>query len=70
MSHLEVFFDKGFACFHLCWVEGIDLGDFGSEVWVKFNGVVIGMIRGELIMGFLREDVLEVFAPVRYNQFS
>ena len=48
-----MFFDKGFAHFHLCWVEGIDFGDLGSEVWVEFNGVVVETMRGELIMGFL-----------------
>ena len=48
-----MFFDEEFACFHFCWVEGIDLGDFGSEAWTEFDDVVIGMMRGKLIMGFL-----------------
>ena len=48
-----MFFDKGFACFHLCWIEGINFGNLGSEVWVKFDGVVIGTMRGKLVMGFL-----------------
>ena len=70
LHHLKVFFNKGFARFHLCWVEGIDFGDLGSEVWVEFNGVVIGTMRGELIMGFLQEDIFKVLAPVGYNWFS
>ena len=70
MSHLEVFFNKGFACFQLCWIEGIDLGNLGSEIWAKFNSVVIGTMRGKLIMGFLREDILEVLAPIGYNWFG
>ena len=45
LSCLKVLLHKGLACFHLCWVEGVNFGDFGSEVWVKFNGVVIGTIR-------------------------
>ena len=46
-----MFFDKGFACFHLCWVERIDFGDLGGEVRVKVNGVVIGAMGRELVMG-------------------
>ena len=65
-----MFFNKGFACFHLHWVEGIDLGDLWSEVRAEFNGMVIGTMRGELVMGLLREDVLEVLAPVKYDRFS
>ena len=48
-----MFFDKGFTHFHFCWVESIDFGNLGGEVWVKFNGVVIGAMRRELVMGFL-----------------
>ena len=44
-SHLKVLLHKGLAHFHFCWVEGVNFGDFGSEVWVKFNGVVIGTMR-------------------------
>ena len=53
LSHLEVFFDKGSAHFHLHWVERVDLGNLGNEVWVKFNGVVIGTMGRKLIMDFL-----------------
>ena len=52
-SCLKMFFNKGFTCFHVCWVERIDFGDLGGEVWVKFDGVVIGAIRKELVMGLL-----------------
>ena len=37
---------------------------------MEFNGVVIGTMRGELIMGFLQEDIFKVLAPVGYNWFS
>ena len=50
-SCFEVFFDKGFACFHLSWVERVDFGDLGGEVWVKFDGVVIGVMGRELVVG-------------------
>ena len=50
-SCFEMFFDKGFARFHLCWVEGINFGNLESEVWAKFNGVVVGTMRGELVVG-------------------
>ena len=46
-----MFFDKGFTCFHLCWVERIDFGDLGGEVWAKFDGVVIGVMERELVVG-------------------
>ena len=48
-----MFFDKGFTHFHLCQVERIDIGDLGGEVWTKINGVVIGAMGRELVMGFL-----------------
>ena len=65
-----MFFDKGFACFHLCWIERINFGDLRGEVWMKFNGVVIGTMRRELVMGFLGEDIFEVLAPVGYDRIS
>ena len=34
---------------------------------MKFNGVVIRTMRRELVMGFLREDICEVFAPFGYD---
>ena len=46
-----MFFDKGFTCLHLCWVERIDFGNLGGEVWAKFDGVVIGAMGRELVMG-------------------
>ena len=62
-------FDEVFTGFHLCWVEGVDFGNFGDKVRAKFNGVVIGMMRGELVMGFLRKDTHKVFAPFRDDWF-
>ena len=53
LSCLKVFFDKRFTHFHLCWVERVDLGNFGGEVWTKFNGMVIRAMRGKLVMSFL-----------------
>ena len=47
-----MFFNKGFTGFHFCWVEGIDFGDLGGEVWVKFDGMVIGAMGRELVVGF------------------
>ena len=69
-SSLQMFFDERFACFHFCWIERIDLGNLGSEVGIKFDCVVVGAMGRELIMGFLREDVLEVLAPLRYGWFN
>ena len=48
-----MFFHEGLTGFHLCWVERVDLGDLGGEVQTKFNGMVIGAMRRELVMGFL-----------------
>ena len=65
-----MFLNEGFACLHFCQVEQVDLSDLRSEVRVKFNCVVIGTMGRELIMSFLEEDVLEVLAPFRYDQFN
>ena len=62
-----MFFNKGFAGFHLHWVERIDLGNLGGKVWAKFDGMIIGVMRGELVMGFLQEDICKVIAPFRYD---
>ena len=51
MSCFKVFFDKGFASFHLCWVERIDFGNLGGEVRAKVDGMVIGVMWRELVMG-------------------
>ena len=48
-----MFFNKGFACFHFCWIERINFGDLGGEVWVEVDDVVIGAMRREFVMGFL-----------------
>ena len=53
MSCLKMFFNKGFTCFHFYWIERINFGDLGGEVWAEFNGMVIGAMRWELVMGFL-----------------
>ena len=53
MTSFEVFFNKRFARLHLCWIERIDFGDFGGEVWVEFYGMVIRMMRREFVVSFL-----------------
>ena len=50
-SCFKVFFNKEFAHFHLCWVERIDFGDLGGEVRAEVNGMVIGAMWRELVMG-------------------
>ena len=52
-SSFQMFFNKGFAHLHLCWVEQIDLGDLRSEIRTKFNGMVIGTVGRELVVSFL-----------------
>ena len=69
-SGFQMFLDEGFACLHFHWVEQIDLGDLGSEVGMKFDCVVVGVMGRELIMGFLGEDILEVLALFRYSWFD
>ena len=66
-SSSKMFLNEVITGFHFCWVEGVDFGNFGDKVRVKFNDVVIGMMGGELVMSFLREDIHKVFAPFRYN---
>ena len=69
-SGFQVFFNEGFTCLHLRWIERIDFGDLWNEVGAKFNGVVIGAMRGKLIMGFLGENISKVRTPVRYGRFN
>ena len=70
LSCLKVFFNKRFTGFHFCRVERVDFGDFGNKVWAKFDGMIIRAMRGELVMGFLREDISKVFAPFWYNRLN
>ena len=37
---------------------------------MKFDGVIIGVVRRELVMSLLRENICEVVAPLRYDKFS
>ena len=37
---------------------------------MKFNGVIIRVVGGKLVMGCLGEDISEILAPVRYNWFD
>ena len=65
-----MFFNKGFACLHFCWIEQVDLGNFGGEVRTKFDGMVIGVMGGKLVMGFLRENICKALAPFRYCRLN
>ena len=58
-----MFFNEGFTSFHLSWVEGVDFGNLGNQVRVKFNDVIIGAMKGKLVMGLFREDICKVFTP-------
>ena len=53
LSHSEMFFNESFTSFHLGWVEGVDFGNLGDKVRMEFDGMVIGALRRELVMGFL-----------------
>ena len=64
-----MFFNKVFASLHFCQVERVDFHDFGNKVRAKFDGVVIRVVRGKLVMDFLGEDIGEVFAPFWYDWF-
>ena len=59
-----MFFNKGFTSFCLCWVKRVDLGNFEDKVRAEFNGMIIGVMRREMVMGFLREDICKVFTPL------
>ena len=65
-----MFLNKGFTGFHLCQVKRIDLGNLGDKIQAKFDGIIIGMMGGKLVMGFLREDIGKVFAPFQYDWFD
>ena len=64
-----MFFNEGFTSFHLRWVERVDFGDLGGKVRMEFDGMIIGMMGGKLVMGFLREDICEIVTPSQYDWF-
>ena len=64
-----MFLNEILASLHFHQVDGVNFGNFGDEVRVQFNGVVIRLVKRKLIMGFLREDTHKVFAPFRYDWF-
>ena len=64
-----MFFNESFASLHLHWVERVDLGNFRDKVRTEFDGMVMGTMGGELVMGFLREDICKVFTPFWNNWF-
>ena len=41
-----MFFDKGLASFHLCWIERVNFCNLGGEVRMKVDGMVIGAMGG------------------------
>ena len=64
-----MFFNEVLTGLHFCQVEAVDFCKFGNEVRVKFDGVVIGMMRRELIVGFLQKDIHKISTPFRYEWF-
>ena len=40
-----MFFDKGLASLHFSWIKRVDLGNLGDKVGVKFDGMIIGVVR-------------------------
>ena len=64
-----MFFNEIFTSLHFSQVERVDLGDFGDKVRAQFNGMVVGMMERELVMGLLREYIHEVFTPLWYDWF-
>ena len=65
-----MFLDEGFASFHLRWVKKVDFGNFGDKVRLKFNGVIVGMVGGKLVMCLLREHICKLIAPSWYDWFG
>ena len=64
-----MFLNEGLASLSFGWVEGVDLGNLGDKVRAKFNGVIIGVMRRKLVMGFFREDICKVFTPFQDDWF-
>ena len=50
-SCFKVLFDESFASFHLHWIQQVDFGNFRDKVRAKFNGMIIGAMGRELVMG-------------------
>ena len=65
MSGLEMFLHKGLAGLFFFGVQRVNLGDFGYKRRFKVYGVTIGAVGRKDIICFLREHVVEVFAPFR-----
>ena len=64
-SSLKVFVYKRFTCVLLFRVKRVYFSDFWNERGFKVNGVVIGSVRREDIMGLLRKYIFEIGAPIR-----
>ena len=60
-----MFIDESLACFLFLWVKRIYFSDLWNERGFEINGVVIWSMRGENIMGLLREPVFEIRTPIR-----
>ena len=64
-SGLKVFVYKRLACVLFLRVKRVYFSNFRNERGFKVDGMVVGSVRRENIVGFLREYVFEVRAPGR-----
>ena len=53
MTHLEMFFDEGFAGVFFSRIEWVYFGDLGDKHILEVNGVVKWAMRGKLFISFL-----------------
>ena len=64
MSSFQIFFNESFASLYFLGVERVYLGDFWSECGLKVNGVILGLLWEEGIVGDFGKDILKVFASL------
>ena len=64
-----MFFYEGFTSLHLGRVKGVNLSNLWDEIGVKVDGMVIGVMRRKLVMGFLKENIHKVLTPFWDDRF-
>ena len=62
---LKVFIDECLACLLFLWVERVYLGNLWNKRGFKVDGMVVGSMGREYIVGFLREHILKIRTPIR-----
>ena len=64
-SSLEVFLDELLTGLLFLWVKRVYLGNLWNKRGFKVDGMVVGSMGREYIVGFLGEHILKIRTPIR-----